>query len=85
MAQHYAFTCATAYYYAILLLRIFSKEMNQEDSPEFRLHVRNLLHDYCLQHCTTNYVAFTEDLVAEVNAKFQLPTHCCSLTLHQVH
>ncbi|KIM38160.1 hypothetical protein M413DRAFT_30301 [Hebeloma cylindrosporum] len=35
------------------------------DSPELRLHIRNLLHDYSLSHYTTNYLTFTEDLVSE--------------------
>jgi len=37
-----------------------------KDSPELRLHIRNLLYEYSLLHCTTNYLTFTEDLVSEV-------------------
>ncbi|KIM38185.1 hypothetical protein M413DRAFT_12911 [Hebeloma cylindrosporum] len=35
------------------------------DSPELRLHLRNLLHDYSLSHYMTNYLTFTEDLASE--------------------
>ncbi|KAJ3514549.1 hypothetical protein NLJ89_g2311 [Agrocybe chaxingu] len=38
---------------------------NIEDSAEFRQHIHNLLHDYSKTHYTTDYISFTEDLVAE--------------------
>lgn len=43
------------------------KEMSlNDDDEELRLHVQHLLHDYSLAHYTTDYVAFTIDVVAEV-------------------
>ncbi|KAF8902220.1 hypothetical protein CPB84DRAFT_874678 [Gymnopilus junonius] len=35
------------------------------ESTEFKQHIRNLLYEYSLTYLTTNYVVFTEDLVAE--------------------
>ncbi|KAF8167181.1 hypothetical protein B0H34DRAFT_3858 [Crassisporium funariophilum] len=40
-------------------------ELDPSDSPELGLHIHSLLHDYCITHCTTDYVSFTEDLVTE--------------------
>jgi len=39
---------------------------DDNDSEELRLHIHRLLHDYSRTHYTTNYVEFTENLVAEV-------------------
>ena len=36
------------------------------DTEELRHHVHYLLHDYSRTHLTTNYIEFTENLVAEV-------------------
>ncbi|CAA7265011.1 unnamed protein product [Cyclocybe aegerita] len=38
---------------------------NIEDSAEFRQHIHTLLRDYSKAHYTTDYISFTEDLVAE--------------------
>jgi len=38
------------------------------ESLKFRLHVRNLLYDYFKQHCTKDYLTFTEDLLSEVQS-----------------
>lgn len=37
------------------------------DSAEFSHHIRNLLYEYSINHYTTNYIEFTEDLVGEVS------------------
>lgn len=40
-----------------------------DDDEDLRLHVQHLLHDYSLAHYTTDYVAFTIDVVAEVRIR----------------
>ena len=41
------------------------------DSPELRLHIRNLLHNYSILHYTTNYLTFTEELASEVRTTME--------------
>jgi len=42
------------------------------DSPELRLHIRNLLHEYSKSHYTKNHLTFTEELVSEVRKTVEL-------------
>jgi len=42
---------------------------NLLDSLKFRLHVRNILQAYVKQHCTKDYLTFTEDVLSEVRMK----------------
>lgn len=46
---------------------------NVPESPEFRIHVQNLLHNYAITHLTTNYLTLTEDFVCEVSFSDCLP------------
>jgi len=40
--------------------------IDQHESSEFQLHIRNLLYEYSRSYLTTDYVTFTENVVAEV-------------------
>jgi len=41
------------------------------DSPELRLHIRNLLYNYSILHYTTNHLTFTEELASEVRTTME--------------
>ncbi|EDR04436.1 uncharacterized protein LACBIDRAFT_330568 [Laccaria bicolor S238N-H82] len=43
-----------------------------DDEEDLRFHVQHLLHDYSLAHYTTDYVAFTIDVVAEFLQQLEL-------------